>query len=433
MSSESHGFTLADVCTDVNYGYTESATYEPIGPKFLRITDIQGGRINWSRVPYCPANDQSCKKYKLEQGDIVIARTGNSTGENAQIYTKPPLAVFASYLIRFRPDIKLVNPFFLGYQLRSELFRQYVLSVRSGSAQPGANAKQLGLFPIKLIEREQQNCAVEILKALDDRITLLRETNATLEAIAQTLFKSWFVDFDPVRAKMEGRTPEGMDEATAALFPDSFEPSELGDIPSGWVVGTVSEVLRLHKGSVNPSRMQETLFQHFSLPSFDAGQLPVLELGASIKSNKTTVPQDAVLLSKLNPHIPRVWLPSFVDENAVCSTEFLPLVPLENSSTNYIYALLSAPSFCAALTQLVTGTSNSHQRIKPDNLLSLSSVIAPDAVLSAFDQAIAPLMTQLKLARETARTLAELRDALLPRLISGQLRLPEAEKQAAEA
>ena len=250
MSSEVTRLTLADVCSDVSYGYTESATTEQVGPKFLRITDIQGGTFDWRKVPYCPASEQDSKKYQLEVGDIVVARTGNSTGENAQVLLPPPPAIFASYLIRFRPDPRRVNPFFVGYQLRSERFRQHVLSVRSGSAQPGANAKQLGAFPVQLIDRTQQDAAVDTLRALDDRITLLRETNATLEAIAQALFKSWFVDFDPVRAKMEGRTPEGMDEATAALFPDGFETSELGEVPRGWRVSRLADVTeRITKGT----------------------------------------------------------------------------------------------------------------------------------------------------------------------------------------
>ena len=101
---------------------------------------------------------------------------------------------------------------------------------------------------ITLLAIEEQRTVAALIDALDDRITLLRETNATLEAIAQALFKSWFVDFDPVRAKQEGRTPEGMDEATAALFPDGFEESELGLVPRGWRVGSILDFAALLSG-----------------------------------------------------------------------------------------------------------------------------------------------------------------------------------------
>ena len=266
-----------------------------------------------------------------------------------------------------------------------------------------------------------------MIGSLDDRISLLRETNATLEAIVQALFKSWFVDFDPVRAKQQGRIPDGTDESTAALFPDSFEESELGAVPSGWKVGTLSDLMHLHKGSTNPGAMPKTEFQHFSLPSFDAGQMPAIELGSAIKSIKTTVPAPAVLLSKLNPHIPRNWLPSYVGNNAVCSTEFLPFVPCGSATTSFIYCLLAAPNFSKTLTQLVTGTSNSHQRIRAEGVLSSSTTIPPASVIAAFDDVTSPLLARWKSNREDSQILATLRDTLFPRLISGQLRLPETE------
>jgi type I restriction enzyme, S subunit len=426
MSSEDTQLTLADICTDVSYGYTESATFEAVGPKFLRITDIQGGGFDWQKVPFCPASPQDTKKYSLEVGDIVVARTGNSTGENAQIFSPPPPAVFASYLIRFRPDGKRVNPFYVGYQLRTERFRQHVLSVRSGSAQPGANAKQLGAFPVLMVDRPQQDETVNTLRAIDDRITLLRETNTTLEAIAQALFKSWFVDFDPVHAKMQGRPPEGMDEATAALFPDSFEESELGAVPKGWSVGSVGDFARLKKGTVNPGSQPDTVFEHFSLPAFDDGQSPVIESGASIKSNKTPVPEDAVLLSKLNPHIPRIWLPVSVGRNAVCSTEFLAFQPTGVGSRELIYCLFSSSDFISRSQQLVTGTSNSHQRIKPDQVALMTSVVPTASIASAFEILMRPVFERVYANRQKVQTLSAIRDILLPRLISGQLRVNEA-------
>src|SRR5574337_1445347 len=173
---------LAELCSDVSYGYTASANDEPVGPKFLRITDIQGGHFDWSRVPHCEAGPDTVRKYGLAVGDIVVARTGNSTGENAQVWSVNEPAVFASYLIRFRVDERRANPFFVGYQMRAPRFRDFVMSVRGGSAQPGANAKQLGLFEVSLPPRPVQDGAVEVLRTVDRRIDLLRQTNTTLES-----------------------------------------------------------------------------------------------------------------------------------------------------------------------------------------------------------------------------------------------------------
>lgn len=320
------------------------------------------------------------------------------------------------------------NPSFAYYLLQT----LNLASFNSGSAQPSLNRNFLYSIPLKIPPRGEQDNIVALLRSLDDRITLLRQTNTTLEAIAQALFKSWFVDFDPVRAKMEGRAPEGMDEATAALFPDALEESELGWVPKGWRMGEVGDFAQLKKGTVNPGIQPDTVFEHFSLPAFDDGQRPVIEQGVTIKSNKTPVPSDAVLLSKLNPHIPRIWLPGTSGRNAICSTEFLVFQPTAASCRELIYCAFSSTTFIARLQQLVTGTSNSHQRIKPDQVAKIEHVVPTPTVVKAFESLAAPLFERVHANRLQAQTLATLRDTLLPRLISGQLRLPEAQALAAE-
>lgn len=308
-----------------------------------------------------------------------------------------------------------------------------LVDLKNGGAQQNLNALLIKKFEILVPPLPEQVKIADVLSALDDRIALLRETNATLEAIAQALFKSWFVDFDPVRAKAEGRNPDGMDEATAALFPDAFEESDLGPVPKGWAVGRVRDLALLMKGSVNPLKSPATVFEHYSLPAFDSGKAPVFEPGSLIKSNKTPLPAEAVLLSKLNPHIPRVWLPVVQGTNAICSTEFLVFSPTNGSSKEFIYCLFSATKFLSNLRQLVTGTSNSHQRVKPDQVSNISTVIPPSPLLDAFASVAQPVFLRVFANRQQAQTLATLRDTLLPRLISGQLRLPEAEGAIEEA
>ena len=321
------------------------------------------------------------------------------------------------------------SPQFAYYLLQTLALAAY----NSGSAQPSLNRNLIYSVTVRVPRRDVQDEIAKMLSALDDRIALLRETNTTLEAIAQALFKSWFVDFDPVRAKQQGFAPAGMDEATAALFPDSFEESALGQVPKGWRQGTVSDFAQVHRGSVNPGGNGDTMFEHYSLPAFDTGQMPVRELGAAIKSNKTSVPRDAVLLSKLNPHIRRVWLPLVPGPHAVCSTEFLVFASVEPASREFAYCAFVAAPFQERLRQLVTGTSNSHQRVKPDSVLTLSAVVPPRQALDAFTAAVRPMFERVGRNRLQAQTLATLRDTLLPRLISGQLRLPEAEALAAAA
>ena len=422
MSSESAQLTLADICVDVSYGYTESASFEEIGPKFLRITDIQGGTFNWDKVPFCPASQQDVQKYRLEVGDIVIARTGNSTGENAQIFGPPPPAVFASYLIRFRPDNSRVNPFFVGYQLRTERFRQHVLSVRGGSAQPGANAKQLGLFPIYLIERSQQNVVVSTLRALDDRITLLRETNATLEAIAQALFKSWFVDFDPVRAKMEGRVPEGMDEATAALFPDSFEETELGEVPSGWRYSSLMDVVEIFDFKRVPLSGAERSKRQGQYPYYGAAALMDHVDDYLFDGVYLLTGEDGSVADEAGyPIMQYVWGRFWVNNHAHV------LQGRNGVTTEHVMLSLRETNIQPYITGAVQA------KLSQSNMRRIQFLQAKTSISEAFGEIIKPLFRRIRHNSDLAQALAELRDTLLPRLISGQLRPPEAQAQLEEA
>ena len=356
---------------------------------------------------------------------VVIGRSGASVGRVH--YSEADYWPHNTCL--YVTDFLGNSPQFAYYLLQTLALARY----NSGSAQPSLNRNLIYSIKVRVPARDEQDEIAAMLRALDDRIALLRETNATLEAIAQALFKSWFVDFDPVRAKQQGLVPAGMDDATAALFPDSFEDSARESIPKGWKSGFVGDIAQQTKGSVTPEKSPNALFEHFSLPAFDDGQRPVVESGGSIKSNKTPVSPDAVLLSKLNPHIPRIWLPSGYGYNAVCSTEFLVFTPKAPCCKEFVYCLFRSSEFTGKLQQLVTGTSNSHQRVKPDQVSKLDCVVPGAAILMAFAAVSRPIFNRVHANRQQAQTLATLRDTLLPRLISGQLRLPEAQELAAEA
>jgi type I restriction enzyme S subunit len=252
----------------------------------------------------------------------------------------------------------------------------------------------------------------------------------TLESMARALFKSWLVDFDPVRAKSEGRDP-GLPKPLADVFPDSFEDSALGEIPEGWKVGILGDVVEHLRDNENPLSSPEQLFRHFSIPAFDEGQWPATELGACIKSQKTRVPPDAVLLSKLNPEIERVWLVDVQPgDRAVCSTEFLVLAPRSPYGRAYLYCAMRSGSFRQELEGLVTGTSKSHQRAQPSAILRLAVIKPPAAISTTFERLAGPLIARTLECRRESRTLVALRDAFLPKLISGEVRVKDAERFA---
>ena len=257
------------------------------------------------------------------------------------------------------------------------------------------------------------------------------------------LFKSWFIDFDPVRAKAtlkhHASPPQGrsdwsverarayldrMDPNIAALFPDRFVDSELGPIPEGWEVGCFGDMVEQIRDKDHPLASPDAIFRHFSIPAFDENQWPKAERGENIKSQKSRVLPGVVLLSKLNPEIERVWLVDVGEtDRAVCSTEFLVLRPRPSYGTSFIYCFGCSPAFRQELGSLVTGTSKSHQRVQGDAVLALPVILFRKLISEAFERAVSVFLQMVQANRRESRTLVALRDAQLPKLVSGELRV----------
>ena len=416
---------LADVCDSIDYGLTASATDNPAGPKFLRITDIVGNALNWRNVPYVQASEKNAEKFKLNDGDIVIARTGATTGESRYIMD-PPHAVFASYLVRLRIN-QPNDPRFISYWLKSPAFRGYLQGVLGDkSAQPNASASTMVQAPINIpANPEEQRAIAAVLGVLDDKIELNRRMNETLEAMARSIFKDWFVDFGPTRAKANGRAPYLAPELWD-LFPDALDDEGK---PNRWRHWTLAEFATLHRETISPATNPERLFEHYSIPAYDAGQEPRLDPGSSIKSNKTIVPSDAILLSKLNPDIPRAWIPNPLDARPqIASTEFLAFTPKAPATGSVLYCLFGDANFRREMEAMVTGTSKSHQRVSPKALIQRRILYGTASVFEQFDRQVSGLLSRVLRDRAESLTLAETRDLLLPKLISGEIRLREAEK-----
>lgn len=317
------------------------------------------------------------------------------------------------------------DPLFTYYFFRSRASDLAALDV--GSANPTLNRNHV--HPIKTLWpplKEQQGIAA-LLCLLDDRIALLRETNATLEAIAQALFKSWFVDFDPVRAKQQGLAPEGMDDATAALFPDGFEELERGRVPKGWTLIPLSEAFE-----INPSRK---LKKGETAPYLDMASVSTQGhvVGTQIErefGSGTKFVNGDTLLARITPCLEN-GKTAYVDclpdsQTGWGSTEFVVLRPRPPLPPYYAYLLCRHAAFREFAIQSMSGTSG-RQRIQNDVLGRYPVAVPPPALADAFGQVVNGLQSKIAANHAQAQTLSTLRDTLLPRLISGQLRLPEAE------
>ena len=261
--------SLADACSEINYGLTASASDAAIGPKFLRITDIVSGQLDWNTVPYVMADEGTIAKYRLYDGDIVIARTGASTGSS--FYVKnPPVAVFASYLVRLQAK-RGFDSRFISYYLKSEQFWEFIRGVLGDkSAQPNASASTMTAAPFSAPkDLDEQRAIAHILGTLDDKIELNRRMNQTLEEMARAIFQDWFVDYGPVRAKLEGREPY-LPRELWDLFPDRLVDSELGEIPEGWGVGALGDVIEIHDSKRIPLNSRQRANRQGTYPYYGA-------------------------------------------------------------------------------------------------------------------------------------------------------------------
>ena len=393
---------------------------------FIQTGDIKAsnGRIVSYSQTYSEAGLAQSRLWPTKTMCITIAANIAETG----ILTFP--ACFPDSVIGFIADECKADVYFVEYAFRMQ--KRKLQHEATGSVQDNINLQTLERLEIPVPPLPEQRAIAHILGTLDDKIELNRRMNETLEAIARAIFKSWFVDFNPVRAKASGEPPEsicrrlGLTPDLLAIFPDRLVDSELGEIPEGWEVRGLDTIALLSTASTSPSKQPEVVFEHYSIPAFDSGTMPVYELGSTIKSNKYVVSPSGVLVSKLNPETPRVWLPAVKTKTAVCSTEFMQFVPLLGYGRSYLYLMMCSEPMQVEILKRVTGSTGSRQRAQPSQIATLPIVVPTENVVRAFESLVTPVLLDKAGNLDQSQTLASLRDALLPKLLAGELRVPVA-------
>ena len=409
-------------------GYSfKSADWKGEGTPVIKISNVKAGRIVVDGCGFVDEAVAACAKdWYTKPGDVLIAMTGY-VGEVALVQ------LGERYLINqrvgrfeFVSDSPVDGAFFF-YVLQEPEFRQRIEGLARGSAQPNLSSADAHKLKVPVPPLVVQQGIASTLASLDDRIALLRETNATLEAIAQALFKSWFVDFDPVRAKSQGLAPAGMDEATAALFPDSFEDSALGPVPKGWQGGTLDDLADLNSqswsGRHHPERVRY----------LDLANVKDNEVATVAEFAFDEAPSRARRVLRSGDTIVGTVRPgnrsfAFIHEpvpDLTASTGFAVLSPTVVDNTAFVYLAATQDASIDHLSHIADG--GAYPAVRPDVVSALACVVPSAEILRAFNAVACPLLVKVSANQRQTQTLATLRDTLLPRLISGQLRLPDAE------
>ena len=403
---------------DGNHGENRPRPYEfsTEGIQFIRAADMDSGRVLFERAQRInEVARERVRKGIGAGGDVLLSHKG-TVGKIAYVPLDAPPFVCSPQTTFWRvKDLKQLDRRYIYFYLLSRAFREQ-LDSRKGETDMAAyvSLTTQRTLQVTVPPLADQQAIAAVLGALDDKIELNRRMNATLEAMARALFQSWFVDFDPVRAKLDGREPVGLDPATAALFPSSFHDTSLGQIPKCWKAGTVAESFNLTMGQSPPG---DTYNEEGSGLPFYQGRtdfgfrFPTRRISCTAPS-RYAKPGDT-LVSVRAP----VGDINMANEGC-CIGRGVAAVRHKTGATSFTYysmAILS-PVFARFEAEgTVFGSINK------DNFEKLPFVIPPDEVVAAYEKNASPLDCEIRNLEDQSRTLATLRDTLLPKLLSGKL------------
>jgi type I restriction enzyme S subunit len=395
-------------------------------------------------IPWISAS--SMKTSRLCDSELKITKAGLDNGSRlaeansilllvrgSELHKRVPVGI-ATRPVAFNQDVKALRA-------RSDILSEYLFYWLSGNESmllgkvesTGIGAGKLDTnilknLSVQLPPLADQKAIAAVLGALDDKIELNRRMNATLEAMARALFQSWFVDFDPVRAKLDGRKPEGMDAATAALFPDAFQESEAGHIPKGWEVKTAEEISTVGIGKT-PPRMEH---QWFSENPADVPWMSIRDLGSAgvfishtsefltteavEKFRVKRIPDNTVVLSfKLTMGRVAITDGEMLSNEAIAHFR---LNPETTFGSAYLYCYLKGFGY-----DQLGSTSSIATAINSDMVRGLRVLVPPKEIAEVFERSINPMFTEIKTIQKQSHSLATLRDTLLPKLLNGEIKL----------
>jgi len=424
----------------ISVGVMYPGNHDPFGVPLIKVGDLMGSTINpnpESRIT--PEKHHEYRRTEFEGGELLLTLVG-AVGQCAIV----PKSMAGWNAARAVAVMKLKDPEDAQFVRLCLLSRplQHLMQVWSNTTvQTTLNLKEIKQLPLPWPPKEERERIAHILGTLDNKIELNQQMNRTLEGIARALLKSWFIDFDPVRAKLDGRQPYGMDAETAALFPNSFEDSPLGKIPKGWKIKAIQDIAQVTdyvaNGSFASLKSNVTLYDepeyalYIRTTDFKKGFSSTLKYTNQISYNylkKTKLFGKEVIISNVGDtgtvFRPPVWLdmPMTLGSNAIAI--------LENEFSNLLFYYFSSPTGQADIASIVSGSAQ--PKFNKTDFRSLKVLIPPKQILHKFNTLISSMEEKQIQSRREKNTLITTRDFLMPKLLSGEIRVKEAE-QALEA
>lgn len=401
-----------------------ASAYKPVGTPVVAVKHIGDNRLlHEANIPRVDEEThQKLYRYELRTGDILFGRKG-AVERRALVTDKEHGWLQGSDCIRLRLLDPKIDPVYISYVLGSTAYRNWIVRHAHGATMPSLNQQILSLTPLPLPPADEQKAIAHILGTLDDKIELNQQMNHTLEAIARALFKSWFIDFDPIHAKMDGRQPAGMDAETAALFPANFEDSPLGKIPEGWRVEPLDQIADF----LNGLALQK-------YPPEGDDYLPVVKIAelrkgitessgkASPNIDKKYIIQDGDILFSWSGSLEAlIWCGG---KGALNQHLFKVTSRKYPKWFYYEWVKFHLPNFRAIAASKATTMGH----IQRHHLTAALGAIPSNELMEVADKRIAPLLDKFINNNLESRTLTSVRDSLLPKLLSSDISVKDAEK-----
>ncbi|MDT4812499.1 Type I restriction modification DNA specificity domain protein [compost metagenome] len=415
ISSYLKGFSgktipLDDLCTSITDCPHSTPKWSDEGAIVIRSFNIKGGELDLSAPSFTDQNSfkERVKRATPEPGDIIITREA-PMGEVCLIPAGLECCL-GQRMVLLKVNQKKISSQYLLFALQSEFVQKQIRkSDRTGSTVSNLCLPDLRALEIPLLENTSNIAAA--LKAITDKIKANNRINSELEAIVKTLYDYWFVQFDFPDANGKPYKTSGGKMA--------YNPILKREIPEGWNATPLSKITPVSNQSVNPADYPDKVFRHFSIPVYDATKTFGLEAGETIGSNKFTVKDNDILVSKLNPWFSRV-IYAMEEEDLICSTEFVVWRTPNSNIKNFLYMVATSPQFIAHCTQSATGTSNSHKRVNPGVMMRFPVPFNLE-VAKALGEKLDPMIKTIIINQRENTGLARLRDWLLPMLMNGQV------------